>query len=407
MWVVAVLASGCMPDPGPPESRGRCPEDLPCVDVARVTPAWRASAGRAIVGVHVGDLNGDGLLDAAVDLRGEAAGQGRASVVFGPLGARAGLRLPDDEDAGYAGHAVLVGDLTGDGQADLVIGQDGGPDALDLQLAVVAGPLPASGAPVGLPPGGDLRTLRRGSLVTRVSFHTDPEAWLGPYTTWERSASLRFRAPPCQTERLTAGWLPDLDGDGAPELYVGAHRPDCWLWIVDGGLRGEIIVDEEADPVPWPGQVPRRMGDLDGDQQDDFEVGGAYVAGPLQRGATPPKALVASAVPLEPLLVDLDGDGRDDVRTAVEEARPRGDAPASTWGPIPARRWAYLTDVVQRGPLSASSAERARLHLVLDDDLEALHVPGEAGGPLLLAYRRGGSGVTVLPLGLPPARRPR
>ena len=91
--------------------------------------------------LSMGDINGDNRDDLAVGAPGEAPGANpRSGYVFLFKGATAGLRhwqgldqrgLGANENGDLFGHSVLLGDIDGDGKADLVVGAPGespGPD---------------------------------------------------------------------------------------------------------------------------------------------------------------------------------------------------------------------------------------------------------------------------------------
>jgi hypothetical protein len=79
-----------------------------------------------------------------------------------------------------------------------------------------------------------------------------------------------------EVERRSAPALLDVDGDGDLDLLVGTERQGIRLWRNDGGAGEPAFV--EADPVLDARDVPAYSvpfaGDLDGDGDMDLLVGG-------------------------------------------------------------------------------------------------------------------------------------
>jgi len=213
-------------------------------------PQAEAAFGAAVAGA--GDVNGDGAPDLLVGAPeqdvGSRSNQGQAFVFSGADASL--LRTLDDPDprsSGRLGSAVAgAGDVNGDGAPDLLVGNSFG--------AVV---LVFSGAD-----GSVLRTLDR----------PPPNA---------RSFG-----------RAVAG-IGDVNGDGAPDLLVGAPNADA------GGEadQGRAFVFSGADAsllrtldLPFPqfgahlGSAVGAAGDVNGDGASDLLVGapGRTVAGGVQ-----------------------------------------------------------------------------------------------------------------------------
>lgn len=148
-------------------------DDGACLDLATVPVTWTVTDGWSVSSVQeLGDITGDGLADVVVGL--QDGGETWSSVVFGPLG-RA-RELPADEDLGSGTGWVDSAELTGDGTLDLIL--DG---------AVIPGPVStatvASDAVFTLGDGGSSTSTptvtSTGSSRSRTGFRSGPDPWPG------------------------------------------------------------------------------------------------------------------------------------------------------------------------------------------------------------------------------------
>ncbi len=218
--------------------------------------AYRDYAGRRLSGG--GDLDGDGLDDVAVTSDGEE-NQGLVSVVLGratPVSERldaADAVWTGEAPGDYAGYALSgAADLTGDGYADLAIGAPGNDEAHadGGTVYVVEGAAELSGGPLREVPvrvhGASIDDLAGGAVDSGS----------------------------------------DVDGDGAPDLCVGAegaalNGPEsgvAYLLWGGPGLTGGDLDDAAVRALgeDWgdhAGGGVAGIGDFDGDAFGDLAIG--------------------------------------------------------------------------------------------------------------------------------------
>ncbi len=212
-----------------------------------------------------GDVDGDGLDDLFMGVTGYDHPSSDVGALILVAGADlrtgdgpdlASFLVPGDSPSDRIGAAVTVGDLNGDGYADLVAGT---PDD----------DAPARGA-------GHVRVfldLAAGELA-------DAD-WILEGTNREIAFGTSVRA------------VPDMDGDGTDELLVGAPGEDGGA--TDGGVvalflgselgsvgladaRARIFGTSTSDAL---GQQPSPAGDVDGDGEADLAVAAAHDGGTI------------------------------------------------------------------------------------------------------------------------------
>jgi len=209
-----------------------------------------------------GDLDGDGVGDLAL---GDGYGVG------GLLGPFEGQRPASPEDLSvtpYGGSVVYSAaagaDLTGDGVADLVLGQ---PWLFELESGMVGGLVSVVPGPVE---GGSAPALSVADFAG--------ETWMGQrwsYVCW-------CFLPELEGDGVGAAVaLPgDLDGDGWHDLLVGATNTEGdggAVWLLPGPLAGDLGPADAAativgEPSQYVGSVIRSAGDASGDGTPDVLI---------------------------------------------------------------------------------------------------------------------------------------
>jgi len=200
-------------------------------------------AGRSVTGGT--DVDGDGWVDLLIGATGVddgASSGGGAYLVLGPATADSALGdatlLYGDSENASAGNAVGLGELTGDGYGDVVVGAPG-----DDAVYLLSGPVT----------GG---ALSEGWALSGGS---------------ESGYSLAV--------------LGDIDGDGIDDLAIGAYLDSSGgsyagvAYVVQGPVTSDLDLD--ADAVAWTGESSNDFagiavgapGDLDGDGLADAAVG--------------------------------------------------------------------------------------------------------------------------------------
>jgi hypothetical protein len=275
------------------------PRLLWCIARAVLLVAWLAAACTferppRVTHVALADLNDDGLLDAVLALGG-ASNVAPAYVLYNTGGGTFGRVAALDA---LPGDYAAIGDLTGDGQADILLGLSGG------GLAFYSGQggrfAPAlhiyDSSPHGLmssrPVIGDLNGDGRLDMVTAGCCGRPPGSWVsaaGPNTSFLAPYSeVRLQSSGGQllpVQKLgnapsQAAALADLNGNGALDIflantrymvqrgYAAVSEPNT-VWLNDGSGSfidsGQLLGQAESLSVA--------LGDVNGDGAPDAVVG--------------------------------------------------------------------------------------------------------------------------------------
>jgi hypothetical protein len=287
---------------------------------------YTASEGAGAVAL--GDLNGDGRPDVAVanSFDGEIQDAGSVSVRLNRGDGR--LRPRRDYRTGSGPVAVALGDLNGDGRPDLVTGNGGTGEFLNTVSVLLNKGDGSFGAghdyEVGFVPRsvaiGDLNGDGKADVVTaNDDDHTVSVLLNAGDGTFEARRAYPVGARPAEaSERPDSIAIADLNGDGKPDLVTDTSPPSVLLNRGDGSFETSDVPATSGDAVA--------AADLNGDGKLDLAIahGGDYsakISVLLNRGDSSfgsSRAYGIAGGDVSPIAVaDLNGDGLPDLATAT------------------------------------------------------------------------------------------
>jgi hypothetical protein len=177
--------------------------------------------------------------------------------------------------------AIAVGDVDGDGDLDLLVGNEGVDrlylgDGTGVFLEAAAGSLPATGDATRAVALGDVDG--DGDLDLLVGNDGSDRLFLNAGTgIFADATATNLPAPAGNTAALALG---DLDGDGDLDAYAGLYGQPDRLYVNGGG---GMFVSVGAPNLPALGTFARAvaLGDVDGDGDLDALLGNTGPCGPL------------------------------------------------------------------------------------------------------------------------------
>ncbi len=338
-----------------------------------VGPTTSEQFGASLAGL--GDVDGDGVPDFAVGSPRHGGSRGRVSVFSGASGTLLWSATGGNGGARFGAALANVGDVDGDGAADLAVG---------APFANGAGT--AAGRV-------ELRSGASGALL--LTFDGAPFDLLG-------------------TALAAAG---DADGDGVPDLWIGAPLGDVGhfnagsAWLRSGRDGAALLGVHGAEIGAQLGQWISRIGDLDGDGRPDVLVSsvgadsGGIDAGRVEVRSGADGGLLwrrdgrRPGAGMGPVagIGDLDGDGRPEFLVGDPE-RGDGGARAGRVLLVRGRVDAGGRELVGRADDDGFGAALASLGDIDGDGIPdfAIGAPGLEGGASTRGYLRVYSGRLAL-----------
>jgi hypothetical protein len=322
---LALAACACSSDP-------RAPSFLSPVSYAE---------GSLATSMALRDLNGDGLTDVAVVLRADPAAAGTVSVLLNKGDGSLSAPVAYSTDAGVG--TVAVGDLNGDGAADLAVGTDSAACALlnNGNGTFGAATCYPGGIGGGVIEAGDLNGDGLPDLAVAYSGERFALDGTGAgVSIFLNLGGGKFASPlgylPVANQTFAIALaMADLNGDGRSDLVTADHwvggsvmdgRASVFVYNnASGSFAG--AVDYRVDPRSY-GALPTgvAMADINGDRKADVALtyfdrapfgakhqGVAVLLGDGRGILASPADYAAGVNPIAVVTGDVNGDGETDL----------------------------------------------------------------------------------------------
>jgi hypothetical protein len=313
------------------------------------------------------DVNGDGFADVIVGQRvylgGTAPSTGASMTLYD-------IDSLGFDQGGFDGPAGSAGDVNGDGYADFVV-RDNGTPLSTVAAYVYLGS--ATGLPTApsITLNGRVGPTETGSVAGVGDVNGDGYAdivvgdgyagagqdmgavnlYLGGPSGSSPDAALTITGPLAQFGNSVAG-AGDVNGDGYADVVVGDYglanvgsTPSAFAYVYLGGVNGlsatPLVALTKPDGTSLDGFTVASAGDVNGDGYADLlvgvpagEVGGAYLylGGPNGPPATPSLTFAGLDSEFGRVLLDagdVDGDGYGDFVITDPGVLPGGDSPGT------------------------------------------------------------------------------
>jgi hypothetical protein len=269
-------------------------------------PAWTGPV-ESTVSIGLGDINGDGFLDL---VRGNFGFPDTAATTLSLNIGGSFSDLPDWAGPAEATQEVALGDVDGDGDLDLVLGNYESASTIYLNRD---GTIEDSSA-FRISAGSTLN-VALADIDGDGSLDLIQGAYRGESTLYRNTGATRVRFGLLPTvsgpaENTFGVALGDIDGDGAPDLVRGNYLEGATLHLNTGGTF-EATAKWTGPPEATSGVA---LGDIDGDGALDLvrgntnggatlylNIGGTFADTAAWTGPAEPTSSVA--------LGDVDGDG--------------------------------------------------------------------------------------------------
>ncbi|MCA6402768.1 MAG: VCBS repeat-containing protein, partial [Cytophagales bacterium] len=285
------------------------------------------TTGFAPYSVSIGDLDGDGKADLAV-----ANGSGSSVSVFRNTGSAGTISYAAKVDftTGLFPYSVSIGDLDGDGKADLAIANQSSNTVSVFRNTGSAGTI-SYAAKVDFATGSDPSSASIGDLdEDRTADLAVANARSNTVSVFRNTGSAGTISYATKVDFAT-GISPlsvsigDLDGDGKADLAVANKGSNTVSVFRNTGSAGTISYAAKVDFAADEGSYSVSIGDLDGDGKADLAVANynsntvSVFRNTGSAGTISYAAKVDFATGTNPASVsigDLDGDGKADLAVA-------------------------------------------------------------------------------------------
>jgi hypothetical protein len=285
------------------------------------------------ISAFIGDIDGDGLPDVVVANYGTnnySIFRNTSTVGTISFAARVNVTASASSTNPYD---VKIQDMDGDGKADLIVANNGGPylsvhrNTGSVGTISFATPIDfqAYTSPVSVSIG-DLDGDGKPDVALANFFNTFDNA-ISVFRNTSTPGTINFATkldltPGSQPRSVAIG---DIDGDGKSDLAVANGNSNNMSIFRNTSSVGTLSFAARVDVTTGTGPFSVSLGDIDGDSKVDLAVAN-YTAGTVsvfRNNSTPGTISIATKVdftsttqPRSVFIADQDGDGKNDLTTA-------------------------------------------------------------------------------------------